>query len=175
MKRAFIAAAFISIILLASTMPAAALASPEPALLLDTGKTDAKQDSSYNLSLSVPIYYVQESGDVILFLFVAVDSAGTKVAVAFGNGTTGWHFSGSAAWTQDYFDPRASMEAKGEGYLIMAALLMKNVWPSGWRVVDQCFGMVPKFDSGTSMPYAVTFNQDFRMILIYNVEANASA
>jgi len=172
LKKAFLAVAFLSVILLASASSVMTLASP--LLLSETGSISAKQDSSYQLCLSVPAYYVQESGDVILFLFVAVDSAGTKVAAALGNGTTGWHFAGSAALTQDYFDPKASINAEGEGYLIVAALLMKNVWPSGWRIVDQCFGMVPKFDSRTSMPYAVTFNQDFRMILIYSVNANAS-
>ncbi|MEM1659061.1 MAG: hypothetical protein QXX87_01085 [Candidatus Jordarchaeales archaeon] len=161
----------ILVILLASLLPAASLALP--ASPTAAGNVEAEQRPSYKLNLAVPIYYVQESGDVILFVFLAVDSAGVKAAVTFGNGTTGWHFAGSSAVTQDYFNPVASINVEGKGYLIVAAFLLKNVWPSGWRIVDQCFGMVPSFDDTTSMPYAVTFNQDFRMILIYSVKATA--
>lgn len=168
MKHAFFAIAFLSVILLASASPAVALASP--IMLPAAGSPSAEQESSYTLSLSVPAYYVQESGDLILFIFLAVDSGGTKVAVALGNGTTGWHYPYSPL-AQEWFKPETSMKVEGEGYLIVAALLLKNVWPSGWRTVDQCFGMVPKFNSNTSMPYAITFNQDFRMILLYSVEA----
>lgn len=169
MKRALIAVALLSIVLLASAPSVNVLAMPS---LPNVESIHAEQSSSYNLSLAVPAYYVQESGDIILFFFIAVDSAGTKVAVTLGNGTTGWHFSG-ATWMQEYFDPKAKIGVEGDGYLVVAALLMKNVWPSGWRIVDQCFGMVPEFSNETSMPYAVTFNQDFRMILIYSVEAGS--
>ncbi|MBS7288656.1 MAG: hypothetical protein KIH01_07935 [Candidatus Freyarchaeota archaeon] len=168
MKYTFVAIAFLSVILLASASPTAALASPM--VLPAAGSPSAEQNSSYTLSLSMPAYYVQESGDVILFVFIAVDSGGTKVAVAFGNGTTGWHYP-YAQWTQEWFKPETSVKVEGEGYLIVAALLLKNVWPSGWRTVDQCFGIVPKFNNETSMPYAITFNQDFRMILLYSVKA----
>lgn len=172
MRSQAVAVPLILAILLTSLLPAASLALPAPPTV--AGNLEAEQSPSYKLNLAVPIYYVQESGDVILFVFLAVDSTGVKAAVTFGNGTTGWHFAGSSAVTQDYFDPRAEVSVEGKGYLIVAAFLLKNVWPSGWRIVDQCFGMVPEFDDRTSMPYAVTFNQDFRMILIYSVKAASS-
>ncbi|MHA1607059.1 MAG: hypothetical protein ACTSWP_05905 [Candidatus Freyarchaeota archaeon] len=167
--KVFTALLLVSMVLVAMAPSIAGFALAPPVSV--NGERQARACSSYSLSLRVPAYYVQESGDLILFVFIAVDSSGVKAAFTVGNGTTGWHYSG-ATWLQEWFNPTATLNVEGEGYLIVSAMLLKNVWPSGWRVVDQCFGMVPKFGNETSMPYAVTFNQDYRMILVYSVEAS---
>nr|MDO8079984.1 hypothetical protein [Candidatus Freyarchaeota archaeon] len=120
----------------------------------------------FSLVTNLDAYYVQESGDIMMFVVVAATPYGIVPGISIGNGTTGWH----SAWT-DWYTPFVPMNnLNGNVTLFVYGALMKNVWPSGWRTVDECFGFVglltPLNNNTGSLPFRVTANGNLHMILI---------
>lgn len=133
--------------------------------------SDIEAKSPFNLVTTLDAYYIQESGDFMVFLVIAATPNGIVPGISIGNGTTGWH----TAWT-DWYTPFVPMtNLDGNVTLFIYGALVKNVWPSGWRIVDECFGLVGLFtplNNETSLPYRVTANGNLHMILI--LSANVS-
>lgn len=125
---------------------------------------DAKQ-GPFNLVTSLNAYYIQESGDFMVFIVIAATPNGIIPGISIGNGTTGWHSALTDWYTP--FVPMGNLE--GNVTLFIYGALVKNVWPSGWRTVDECFGLVgllTPLNNETSLPYRVTANGNMHMILI---------
>ncbi len=131
---------------------------------LNTNDIDAKQ-GPFNLTVKFKTYYIQESGDLMMFVVIASTSSGLKTGIVLGNGTTGWHFKGV-----DWYTPSISFDNLDENATIFIyGGLMKNVWPSGWRTVDECFGLVGAFNplnNITNRTNLATANGNFHMILV---------
>jgi hypothetical protein len=131
---------------------------------VNTKGIEAKQ-GPFNLVTTLDAYYIQESGDFMVFVVVAATPNGILPGISIGNGTTGWH----SAWT-DWYTPFVPMtNLNGNATLFIYGALVKNVWPSGLRIVDECFGLVGLFtplNNETSLPYRVTANGNLHMILI---------
>lgn len=134
----------------------------------------AKQNS-FPLVTRLNAYYVQESGDYLMFIVIAATPKGLVPGISIGNGSTGWHYE--PAGLTDWYLPFVPMDnLEGNVTLFIYAALVKNVWPSGLRVVDECFGLVGLLNplsNGTVLPYRVTANGNMHMILI--ITANATA
>lgn len=124
----------------------------------------AKQ-GPFNLETKLDGYYVQESGDYLVFVVIAATPNGLVPGISIGNGSTGWHY-----WATDWYLPFVPMEnLEGNVTLFIYGALVKNVWPSGLRIVDECFGLVgllTPLNNETSLPYRVTANGNMHMILI---------
>ncbi len=123
----------------------------------------------YNLTVSFNTYYIQESGDLMMFVVLASTPSGIVPGMVLGNGTTGWHFV-----PVDYYTPSITLSLEGNVTLFIYGALMKNVWPSGWRTVDECFGLVGLYNpinNETNRSNLVTANGNWHMILIFSVAA----
>ncbi|MHA1208748.1 MAG: hypothetical protein ACTSSA_07230 [Candidatus Freyarchaeota archaeon] len=127
--------------------------------------------SSFNLTINFKTYYIQESGDLMMFMVFASTPSGIIPGMALGNGTTGWHFV-----PLDWYTPSVSIKnIDGNVTLFIYGALMKNVWPSGWRTVDECFGLVGLFNpvnNATSLVNLVTANGNMHMIMFLDVIAS---
>jgi hypothetical protein len=122
----------------------------------------------FSLNIDFRAYYIQESGDLMLFVVLAATPAGIIPGIMVGNGTTGWHFLGI-----DYATPRISLSnLDGNVTLFIYGGLMKNVWPSGWRTVDECFGLVgawnPLNNNTANRTTLFTANGNMHMMLFFD-------
>lgn len=137
---------------------------------LNTNDVEAKQ-GPFNLTVKFDIYYIQESGDLMMFVVLASTPSGMKAGLVLGNGTTGWHFKGV-----DWYTPSITFDnLDGNVTLFIYGGLMKNVWPSGWRTVDESFGLVGVFNpvnNETSRTNLGTANGNFHMLLFFDVVAS---
>ncbi|MEM3585895.1 MAG: hypothetical protein QXO71_01120 [Candidatus Jordarchaeaceae archaeon] len=125
-----------------------------------------KQDP-LKLSVNLDAYYVQESGDYLVFIVIASTPKGLVPGIAIGNGSTGWHTQFTELFN---YMPRVTMDNLEENVtLFIYCALVKSVWPSGLRIVDECFGLVGLFNPlrvNTSLPWRVTANGNMHMLLI---------
>ncbi|MBS7250237.1 MAG: hypothetical protein KIH08_06555 [Candidatus Freyarchaeota archaeon] len=106
----------------------------------------------------------------MMFVVLASTPSGIVPGMVLGNGTTGWHFV-----PVDYYTPSITLGLEGNVTLFIYGALMKNVWPSGWRTVDECFGLVGLYNpinNETNRPNLVTANGNWHMILIFSVAAS---
>ncbi|WXG40230.1 MAG: hypothetical protein WED07_05305 [Candidatus Freyarchaeum deiterrae] len=132
----------------------------------------AKQ-GPFSLTISFKTYYIQESGDVMLFAVLASNTTSGTITpgVVLGNGTTGWHFV-----PMDYYTPSITLSnIEGNVSLFIYGGLLKNVWPSGYRIVDECFGLVGLYnhlDNSSNRPNLFTANGNYHMLLFMDVTAS---
>jgi len=130
------------------------------------------KQGSFKLVTSLDAYYIQESGDYMVFMVIAATPNGLVPGISIGNGSTGWHYG-----LTDWYMPFVPMDnLEGNVTLFIYGALVKSVWPSGLRIVDECFGLVgllTPLTNGTVLPYRVTANGNMHMILILTANATA--
>jgi hypothetical protein len=129
------------------------------------------QQAPYTLNINFPLYYLQESGDLELFVVLASTPSGIVPGIAIGNGSSGWN-----AVPPDYWTPSISLNnINGNATLFVFAETLKNVWPMGYQTVDECFGSVGLFNpvtNTTSLPTLFTTNGNYHTILFFSVTAS---
>jgi hypothetical protein len=130
------------------------------------------QQGPFSLTINFGTYYIQESGDLMLFVVLASTPSGIVPGIALGNGTTGWHFI-----PQDYWMPSISLSGlTGNVTLFIYGGLLKNVWPSGWRTVDECFGATgiwnPLNNNTANRTNLFTATEDMHMLVFFSTAAS---